>query len=68
MFRKCISVLLFVGLLLSMLPYASASDTRGVTLTSDVAFFNALSLSKMPKVQSAVNAGNYTLAKQELLN
>ncbi len=66
--KRIISLLLVLSLLLATVPAALGAETKGVTLTSNSAFFNAFTLSKMPKVQSAVNAGNYTLAKQELLN
>ena len=66
--KRFIGLLLILALLLAMVPTVLAAETRGVTLTTNSAFFNAFTLSKMPKVQSAVNAGDYTLAKQELLN
>ncbi len=66
--KRILSLLLALCLLLAMVPAALGAETRGVSLTTDSAFFNAFTLSKMPAVQSAVNAGNYTLAKQELLN
>ena len=66
--KRIISLFLALCLLLAMVPVAFGAETKGVTLTSNSAFFNAFTLSKMPKVQSAVNAGDYTLAKQELLN
>ncbi|MBR4308386.1 MAG: heparinase II/III family protein [Oscillospiraceae bacterium] len=65
--KPCLSFLLILALLCSLCLPALGATTRGVTLSSDSAFFGAFTLSKMPKVQSAVNAGNYTLAKQELL-
>ncbi len=66
--KRIISFLLVLCLLWALAPVALGAETRGVSLTSNSAFFNAFTLSKMPKVQSAVNAGDYTLAKQELLN
>ncbi len=65
--KRILSLLLVLALLCSLLPTAFAAETRGVSLTTNSAFFGALTLSKMPAVQSAVNAGDYTLARQELL-
>ena len=62
--KRIFSVLLLFALLCGMiLPVQGA-----VSLTTNAAFFGAFTLSKMPAVQSAVNAGNYTLAREELLN
>ncbi len=66
--KRCLSLLLVIALLCGLCLPAFGAEKRGVTLSSDSAFFGAFTLSKMPKVQSAVNGGNYTLAKQELLN
>ncbi len=66
--KRIISLLLVVCLLWALVPSVLGAETRGVSLTTNSTFFGAFTLSKMPKVQSAVNAGNYTLAKQELLN
>ncbi len=66
--KRFLCCLLIAAMLLGLMPTVFAAETRGVSLTTDSAFFNAFTLSKMPKVQSAVSAGNYTLAKQELLN
>ncbi len=66
--KRVISLLLVLCLLWALVPAALGAETKGVSLTTNSAFFNAFTLSKMPAVQSAVNAGNYTLAKQELLN
>ena len=66
--KRIISLLLVLSMVWTTLPSAWGAETRGVTLTSDSAFFSAFTLSKMPEVQSAVNAGDYTTAKQELLN
>ncbi len=68
MMKRFLCCLLIAAMLFGMMPSVFAAETRGVSLTTDSAFFNAFTLSKMPKVQSAVSAGNYTLAKQELLN
>jgi len=66
--KRFISLFLVLCLLLAMAPVAFGAENKGVTLTSNSAFFNAFTLSKIPKVQAAVNAGDYTTAKQELLN
>ncbi len=66
--KRIISLLLVLCLLGAMVPAAWGAETKGVTLTTDSAFFNAFTLSKMPKVQTAVSGGDYTTAKQELLN
>lgn len=66
--KRIVSIFLILCMILALVPTALGAETRGVSLTSNSAFFNAFTLSKMPKVQSAVNAGDYTLAKQELLN
>ena len=66
--KRLISLCLTLVLLLGLLPTAWGAESRGVSLSSNSAFFNAFTLSKMPKVQTAVNAGDYTTAKQELLN
>ena len=59
--KRIVSLFLVLCLLLATVPAALGAETKGVTLTSNSAFFNAFTLSKMPKVQSAVNAGDYTL-------
>ena len=66
--KRIVGILLILCMVLALVPTALGAETRGVTLTTDSTFFGAFTLSKMPKVQSAVNAGDYTLAKQELLN
>ena len=66
--KRFLSLLLCVCLLWGLCVPALGAEKRGISLSSDSSFFNAFTLSKMPKVQSAVNAGNYTLAKQELLS
>ena len=66
--KRIISIFLILCMVLALVPNVMGAETRGVTLTTNSAFFGAFTLSKMPKVQSAVNAGDYTLAKQELLN
>lgn len=66
--KRIISIFLILCMVLAFVPNVLGAETRGVTLTTNSAFFGAFTLSKMPKVQSAVNAGDYTLAKQELLN
>jgi len=67
-FRRIFSLALTLCLLLSLLPQVQA-QTKSVSLTTDAAFFNTLDLSQsgLSAVKTAVNAGNYTTAKQELL-
>ena len=62
--KRIFSLLLLFALLCGMITPVQGA----VSLTTNAAFFGAFTLSKMPAVQSAVNAGNYTLARQELLN
>ncbi len=62
--KRILCYLLLFAMLCGMIPAVHGA----VSLTTNSAFFNAFTLSKMPAVQSAVNAGNYTLARQELLN
>ena len=69
--KQFLSLLLLLSIVLSVLSgSAVAAESRKPSVTSDAAFFDKLDLdtSGMSTVKSAVSAGNYTLAKQELLN
>ncbi|MBP3412547.1 MAG: heparinase II/III family protein [Oscillospiraceae bacterium] len=65
--KRFFSIVLVLALLSGLGPSAAAKDSRGVSLTTDHAFFNALTLSAMPTVETAVQEGDYTLAKEALL-
>jgi len=65
--RRFISSFLILAILLTFLGSVSASGTRSVSISTDEAFFDAFKLSEMPQVNAAVQFGDYTLAKQELL-
>ncbi len=66
--KRIVSIFLLFSLLLSLLPTVQAAD-RGVSLNTDSSFFAQFNLNTtgMEKVKAAVNAGNYTTAKSELL-
>ncbi len=70
--KRITSILLSLTILLSILLPVSALDAGGSASGSTKAgvsgIFGKLELSRMPAVQSAVNAGNDSLAKEELLN
>ncbi len=75
--KRLLSLLLVLASILSMMtglaygvPAREEMETKGVSLTTDAAFFAKLNLnaSGMSAVKSAVSAKDYTLAKQELLN
>ena len=73
-FKRIISAVLVICFLMTMLPMNNvfASQTvasKGVSLTTDAAFFAKLNLSAsgLASVKSAVNSGNYTSAKSALL-
>ena len=69
--KRLLSAVLLLAMLLTLLPTGSlAAETKKPTLSTDSAFFAKLNLNAtgMSAVSSAVSAGNYTLAKTELLN
>ena len=68
LYRRICALALVLCLLLSLLPQTFGAE-RAVSLTSDAAFFSKLNLNKsgLSTVKSAVNSGNYTTAKQALL-
>ncbi len=75
--KRVLSILLILACLLSAMagvavavPARETAETRAARLTTDEAFFKALNLnaSGLSKVKTAVSAGNYTLAKTELLS
>jgi len=66
--QRFISLLLLLSMLLTLVPIVGASS-KGVSLTTDAAFFAKLDLSQaaLSSVRTAVEKGNYTAAKAELL-
>ncbi|MBE6985697.1 MAG: DNRLRE domain-containing protein, partial [Ruminococcaceae bacterium] len=69
--KRLLSVVLLLAMVMSLLPMSIfAAETRKPTLSTDSAFFAKLNLnaSGLSAVKSAVSAGNFTLAKSELLD
>ncbi len=65
--KRLLGLALVLALLLSLGSSAAEKESRGVSLTTDKALFQTLTLSAMPAVEAAVQAGNYSLAKEQLL-
>ncbi|MBR4308238.1 MAG: heparinase II/III family protein, partial [Oscillospiraceae bacterium] len=67
--KRLLAICLFVSMFLSLLPFAQGAG-RGVSLTTDKAFFAKLNLNRsgLESVKNAVDKGDYTTAKKALLS